>query len=61
MKTNYRKIDIYTRGIKPHNNWVYECSTNTYLTCKSAKQSFINKYSLDTTQVKANYSNEVIK
>ena len=55
MKTDYRKIDIYLKDTR--NNWVYECSTTWYKTCKLAKQSFMRKhYYLDNTQVKANYA-----
>lgn len=51
----YKKIDIYLKDLK--GNYAYECSTNSYATCKQAKQSFLNKHSyLDTTQVKCIFS-----
>lgn len=62
MKT-YKKIDIYTKGIKNTigfitwgNTWQYECSTNWSKTCKEAKEAFCNRHGLDKTQVKAKFS-----
>jgi len=54
----YKKIDIYLKDL--NGNYAYECSTNSYKTCKQAKQSFLNKYDyLDDTQVKTNFSKGV--
>jgi hypothetical protein len=52
----YKKIDIYLKDL--NGNYVYECSTNSYATCKQAKASFLAKHNyLDVTQVKASFSN----
>ena len=59
----YKKINIYTKGIKNRigfitwgNTWQYECSTNWSKTCKEAKENFCLKYGLDNTQVKCLFS-----
>lgn len=58
----YKKIDIYTRGIKnkigfvSFGHWQYECSTNWYKTCKEAKAAFLKKEYLDGSQVKTSFS-----
>lgn len=49
-----RKIDIFLKNGRGF--WVYACSTQAYKTCKTAKERFCVKYSLDKTQVKCNFS-----
>lgn len=60
MKTDYKKIDIYTRRkFSPKGTtviWEYECSTTWRKTCKEAKKVFCERYGLDKTQVKAVFS-----
>ena len=52
----YKKIDIYLKDL--NGNYAYECSTNSYATCKQAKASFLTKHNyLDNSQVKASFSN----
>ena len=51
-----KKIDIYTKGKGVLNQWQYECSTQASKTCKEAKAKFCTIHSLDSTQVKCNFS-----
>ena len=57
MKTDNRKIDIYTKGRgQLSNGFHYECSTTWAKTCKEAKRVFCAKYNLDESQVKTCFS-----
>ena len=56
MKTDNRKIDIYTKGRGVLSRWQYECSTTWARTCKEAKRVFCDKYNLDASQVKTCFS-----
>jgi hypothetical protein len=55
MKYYKRKIDIFLRVGVGGKHFQYECTTNTYPTCKSAKAAFIKKHSLDESQVRCRF------
>jgi len=59
MKYYKRKIDIFLRvGLDKPYYFQYEC-TNTYPTCKRAKEAFLKKHNyLDPSQVKCRFQKE---
>jgi hypothetical protein len=58
MRRNFRKIDIFTKSKGVLNQWQYEGSSNWSKSCKDAKSSYCEQYSLDPSQVKACFRQE---
>jgi len=51
----HKKIDLFLKDLNGY--YTYETSTNSYKTCKDAKNSFMAKHNyLDNAQVKASFS-----